>query len=207
MTGRILPVLTAATSLALAACAHSTHSSPEAPMPTASSSSLRMMPVKEWPLRFKSHSFSVFTYDTYGCRVVYAGQLQIEEDPNELQPSAASYGSDYQRGWSGIHGMIRNFPPPLQVSWRSKDGQPHDAKIDFGEIFEDELIRHNVSREEMADVPDGKYPHEPAIILEVNDRTIRVYMQAFISTKQLQIPGNRYSNFRDEPILVKTYTY
>jgi len=176
-------------------------------MPTASSSSLRMMPVKEWPLRFRSHSFAAHCYDTYGCKVFYASQEQRSDDPDELRPSSAGYGPEYQRDWSGIHGMIRNFPPPAEVSWRSKDGQTHEAKIDFGEIFKDELIRHNVPREEMADVPDGKYPHEPAILLEVNDRTIRVYMRAHVPTKHLQKPGNHYSDFRYDLILVKAYIY
>lgn len=207
MTGRILPALTAATSLALAACAHSPTPRPEAAMPTVSSPSVRLMPVKEWPLRFRSHSFSAHCYDTYGCKVIYAGLEQRGDDPDELRPSSAGYGPDYRRNWSGTHLMIRNFPAPARVSWRSKDGQPHQAEIDFGDIFRDELIRHNVPREEMSDVPDGKYPDDPAIILEVNDRTIRVYMQAFISTRHLQKPGNRHSNFRDDPILVRTYAY
>lgn len=176
-------------------------------MTAAATSSVPIEPVKQWPLRFKEHSFSVFTYDTYGCRVIYAGQLQIKQDPNKLKRSSASYGPEWQKNWSGVLGGIRNFPPPLEVSWRSKDGQPHEARIDFGEIFKDEVILHNVPREEMADVPYGKYQFDPAILLEVNDRTIRVYMRAHIPTKHLQKPGNVYSDFRDDLILVRTYTY
>lgn len=199
--------IAAVASLALAACAHSTPVSKEPAMTVATSSAVPIEPVKQWPLKFKEHSFSVFTYDTYGCKVVYAGQLQINQDPNKLKRSSASYGPEWQKNWSGVHGGIRNFPPPLEVSWRSKDGQPHEASIDFGEIFKDEVILHNVPREEMADVPYGKYQFDPAILLEVNDRTIRVYMRAMISTKHLQKPGNVYSNFRNDLILVRTYTY
>ena len=103
--------------------------------------------------------------------------------------------------------MIRNFPAPAKVSWRSKDGQAHEAEIDFGEIFKDERVRHNVPREEVADMLDGEYRHEPSIILEINDRTIRVYMKAFIPTRQLQIPGNPISDARADVVLVETYTY
>lgn len=206
MTGRILPALTAAASLALAACALSPSPRPEAAMPTVSSPSARMMPVKEWPLRFRSHSFAAHCYDTYDCKVVYAGLEQRGDDPDDLRPSSAGYGPDYRRNWSGTHLMIRNFPAPARVSWRSKDGQSHQAEIDFADIFRDELIRHNVPREELADVPDGEYPNEPSILLEVNDRTIRVYMQAHVPTKRLQKPGNRYSDFRNELILVRTFT-
>ena len=131
----------------------------------------------------------------------------MDQDDYELKGSYASYGPDYQRSWSGIHGMIRNFPAPAKVSWRSKDGQAHEAEIDFGEIFKDERVRHNVPRDEVADMANGEYRHEPSIILEINDRTIRVYMRAFIPTKDFQIPGNPYSDARDEVVLVETYTY
>jgi hypothetical protein len=103
--------------------------------------------------------------------------------------------------------MIPNFPPPVKVSWRSKDGQAHEAEIDFGEVFADEIIRHNVSREEMADVPDGEYQNDPAIILDVNDRTIRVWMRAHVPTRALQKPGNRFSDFRNDLVLARTYRY
>ena len=34
----------------------------------------------------------------------------------------------------------------------------------------------------------------PDIVLEVNDRTINIYMRAFINTRSLQIPGNPRSD-------------
>ena len=48
---------------------------------------------------------------------------------------------------------------------------------------------------------------DPDIILEVNDRTINVYMRAFVPTRELQIPGNKYSGFRDDLILAWSRTY
>ena len=208
MIRKPLRTLTAATSLALAACPHSSPLLDGASMTNASGKTATdRQPVKEWPLRFDSHKFSVFTYDTYGAKVVYAGLVQINDAADELQPSVASYGPDYQRSWSGTHGMIRNFPAPAKVSWRSKDGQAHEAEIDFGEIFREERVHHNVPREDVADMADGEYRHEPSIILEINDRTIRVYMKAFIPTRQLQIPGNPISDARVDVVLVETYTY
>ena len=202
-------VLIAAAALVLAGCATSARPATEAAAMATDSTiaALNMMPVKEWPLRFRSHSFSVYCYDTYGCRVVYAGQLQLDEDDSELQRSSASYGPDYRKSWSGIHGSIQNFPAPAEVRWRSKDGELHEARIDIGELFSDQLIRHNVARDEMSDVPNGRFRNEPGILLEVNDRTIRVYMRVHISTKKLQSPGNRYSGFRSDLVLVRTYNY
>lgn len=205
MPGRSLHALTAAAVLALAACAHSAPSVKETPVSTdAASPSVRRLPVKEWPLRFKRHSFGAYCYDTLTCSVWYAN---LEHGSEEPSPPASTYGPGYLDHLGGGHGMIRNFPPPAVVTWRSKDGQPHRAEIDIGEIFRDELIRHNVAREEMADLPDGIYRNEPSILLEVNDRTIRVWMRAHVPTKELQKPGNQYSDFRNDLILVRSYTY
>ena len=202
MPGPSLRALTTATGLALAACASSTPPAREANMTQPASSPAGPQAAVAWPLRFDSHSFSVFTYDTYGAKVVYDDQLQTDEDDGELQRSSASYGPDYQHNWKGIHGSIANFPAAAQVSWRSKDGQAHEARVDLGEIFKDQLIRHQVPREEVSDAPT-----EPSIILEINDRTINVYMRAFITTKREQIEGNRYSRFRHDLIRVWSRTY
>jgi len=156
-----------------------------------------------WPLRFKSHLFGLRCYDTLYCKVLYDG---MPHDRSEPSPPSSTYGPDYLKGWSGGF-STHNFPPPAQVTWRSRDGTWHEAEIDIGALFKDERVRHVVPREEVADLSDGKYRNDPSILVEVNDRTIRVYMMAYISTKHLQEPGNVRSDFRDDLILVKTATY
>src|SRR3546814_294692 len=99
---------------------------------------------------------------------------------------------------------IANFPPPAVVSWRSKDGTPLRAEVDIDKIFKDRLIRHNVARE---DIPEKAGVHNPDIVLEVDDRTINVYMRAFVPTKEPQTPGNKHSNFRNDLIKVFSRTY
>ncbi|MDT1028364.1 hypothetical protein RNH99_30670, partial [Pseudomonas paraeruginosa] len=81
----------------------------------------------------------------------------------------ASFGADYQSLMKGGHIDIANFPPPAEVSWRSKDQSEHKALIDIGEIFSDGLVRHQVARE---DIAPGVSIGDPEIILEVDDRTI-----------------------------------
>jgi hypothetical protein len=107
---------------------------------------------------------------------------------------------------SAGRGPIPNFPSPAEVTWRSKDGTPHETKIDIGEIFKDQLIRHTLKYEEISDLGIGPGAL-PSIIIEVNDQTVNVYMRAHISTKQLQKPGNRFSDFRDDLIKVFSQTY
>lgn len=210
MPGPTSRSLTAAASLAVAASACSAPAPREPAMPPAtpqSPASMNLMPVKEWPLRFKRHSFSAHCYDTYGCQVEYAGVQQRDDHPDELRPSSAGYGPEYQRNWGGGHGGIPNFPGPAKVRWRSKDGAAHQAEIDIAALFADEVVRHNVPRDQIPDLPDGIYRQNPTIILEINDRTIRVWMRAHVGTRTLQKPGNRYSDFRSDVILVETYEF
>ncbi|MBP1474770.1 hypothetical protein J7I44_10715 [Frateuria sp. MAH-13] len=157
------------------------------------------------PIPFDEHSFGSYCFDTYGCKVLYNGRYDSHDPEDVKQASSASLGAKYPddmyASWIGI----RNFPRPAHVTWRSKDGQPHEAEVDIAKIFADQTVRHRVPQ---ADLPAIlKAPVYPGIILEVNDRTINVYMRAFVTTNKLQIAGNPYSSFRDDLILVHSKTY
>lgn len=158
----------------------------------------------EWPMRFKQHSFGPRCYDTLECHVIYDNFAFGGDKPT--RPSA-SFGPNYLAGWDGSYSGVRNFPQPAKVAWRSKDGASHEAEIDFGEIFKDDLVKHFVPQEEVSELPDGINIVNPSILLEVNDRTIRIYMSAYVPTKHLQIAGNPRSGFRDDLVLVRTFNY
>ena len=164
---------------------------------------LHLQPPK-WPLKFKEHTFRVVCYSTQMCKVWYAGAWSIRDKPT---PPSSKYGAKYLDHMLGGHVGIENFPEPAEVTWRSMDGKEHQAHIDIGEIFRDEIARHDVPREEVSDLPHGELTIDPLILLEVNDRTIRVYMRTYVPTRHFQIPGNAYSDSRDELILAKTYHY
>lgn len=158
----------------------------------------------EWPLKFRAHYFGGHCFNTQSCEILYRGFRHGAED--RPSPSVESYGRPLDTLLSAGRGPIPNFPPPARVTWRSKDGTPLEAEIDIGEIFRDELVRHNVKQNEMSELGPGP-GLLPAIILEVNDRTINVYMRAHISTKELQKPDNRYSDFRADLIKVFSRDY
>ena len=157
-----------------------------------------------WPLKFKKHNLGIHCFETYGCKVVYDGWVQVMQDPDVLQPSSASLGPDYRKNWFSARLGFRNFPPPAKVTWRSRDGVAHEASIDFGEIFKDERVRHEVPRE---DIPLYATLGNPTVFLEVNDRTINVYMLAVIPLREPRIPGNRYSDMRHDLILTHSETF
>ncbi len=156
----------------------------------------------DWPLTFVRHNFGATSYSTYGCKVVYNGFLHLSNDEDVLQISSASAHPDALKKLSAGYLSVRNFPGPAKVTWRSADGAAHQAEVDIGEIFKDQKVLHNVPKEEvLGDLGN------PDILLEVNDRTINVYMRAFVPTRELQIPGNKYSRFRDDLILAWSKTY
>lgn len=157
--------------------------------------------VADWPLWFTAHDFGVHCFDTERCEVLYRGLPHGSDEPT---PSVASYGRPLEELLSAGRGPILNFPAPAVVNWESKDGSSHHAEIDIGKIFQDKLIRHKVARE---DIPEGISIGSTDIILEVNGRTITVYTRTHIPTKELQIPGNKYSDFKNDLIKVFSHTY
>jgi hypothetical protein len=158
--------------------------------------------VADWPLTFVRHNFGATSYSTHGCKVVYNGFLHLSDDDDVLRISSARAHPDALRKLSAGYLSVRNFPGPAKVTWRSADGVAHEAEVDIGEIFKDQKVLHKVPKEEvLGDLGN------PDILLEVNDRTINVYMRAFVPTRELQIPGNKYSGFRDDLILAWSRTY
>lgn len=158
------------------------------------------------PIPFDRHNFSAHCYDTYGCKVRYAGMWATKQSDEELRRSSTSLGEDYPSvmGGGGIS-SIRNFPLPAEVSWRDKDGNPHEAKVDIAAIFKDQVVLHKVPQEQLPPILTA--PIFPKIILEVNSRTINVWMEAHVPTKDLQKPGNPYSRARNDLILAYSKTY
>jgi len=130
------------------------------------------------PLRFKIHSFSAYAFNTLKCKIIYFNEDFTAEDADK--PSGPPPGGNYRSTWGfGSYSGIRNFPGPVEVNWTSLDGEAHHASIDLADIFKNEEILHRVPDEE---IPDGMYPQglylDPGIFVEVNDRTINVYMRA-----------------------------
>jgi len=160
------------------------------------------------PLKFDSHNFDAYCYNVTGCRVYYNNHdfspYAGDEDPDTLI-SAAPRSPDYRSHWGFASYLgVRNFPSPAEVRWKSLDGVAHEATVDIGAIFKDELILHRVPA---SDLPENSYVGSPGIILEVNDRTINVFMEAFVPTKTPQIPGNERSTARTDLFLAWSRTY
>lgn len=75
--------------------------------------------------------------------------------------------------------------------------------MDSDEIFRDQLILHRVARQDLPTETIAVAP-SPSIYLEVDDRTISVYMQAMVVLKK---PDERNRRVRDDLIRAYTKTY
>lgn len=160
--------------------------------------------VADWPLFFIKHNFSTQCFDTQYCLVKYGSMPSEHREPTS---SIASVGKNYPGILTGaVRIGIDNFAGPVEVTWRSKDGTPLEARIDFEDLFKDRLvpIPPGVERDE---IPEKIGIGQTTIIVEVNDRTVNVYTSTHIPMKEEQITGNRYSTNNDDLVRVFTHTY
>lgn len=147
----------------------------------------------EYPLRFSHHAFDVHCYNTRKCKVRYAGVLQIDRD----EPSPAPKRSDYRELWgAATHVGIDNFPAPAKVSWTASDGTELTADVDIASIFANERVLHHVPVEQLPE-KTIKHADGPSIHLEINDRTLTVFMRQMVFLKG---PADRPSPFREDLI-------
>lgn len=154
---------------------------------------------EDGPLRFWQHNFGAYCFSTWGCRIRYGSLLVEDHAPTEwMEPIEAAAG-DMRLRMKGGHLAIKNFAGPVVIDWHDSHHAPLHLEIDLADLFADGLIRHNVGR---GDIAEGVSIGDPDIIVEVNDRTVRVYMRAHIPLKRPRDPGNPYSNFVDENVQV-----
>lgn len=98
----------------------------------------------------------------------------------------------------------------MKIDWVSSDGVEHHTQVELSDIFADRLVRHNVPRQDVAEswlAAKSVNPLPVDILMEVNDRTVSIYMKALVFTREPQIPGNPGSSGRADLVLSWTRTY
>nr|WVL55487.1 hypothetical protein M3O54_013720 [Xanthomonas nasturtii] len=135
------------------------------------------------------------------------------------EPSGEPYKPNWKDNWTGGFGSTeefetRGFPSTVDIRWTAMDGVERYVEVDLEKVFPGHLILHSVPQEDVDEFwmvygyfGDGwRNAH---ILLEVNDRTINVYMRTDILTKNLVDPEHDPLKkiSRDELILAWTKTY
>ncbi|KWV11224.1 hypothetical protein [Xanthomonas translucens] len=177
---------------------------------------LRKKSGEPWPLRFDSYSFGARCYHVLRCSIVFAKQ---EHSNYWDKPSGAPYAPDWKDDWTGGFGSTeefetRGFPSTVDIRWTAMDGVGRYVEIDLEKVFPGHLILHNVPKEDVDEFwmtygyfAEGR--HHVYILLEVNDRTINIYMKARVLTKHLVDPEHdpHRKISRSELVLAWTKTY
>lgn len=153
----------------------------------------------EYPLRFDHHTFSAHCFNTQACRVTYAN-ARLTDSVDASPPPRPDHLKFLGLGG---HVGLANFPAPAEVEWTALDGTPLRASVGIGDIFKDELVLHRVAEDQLPDIT-AKHSGAPTIILEVNDRTLTVYMRAMVFLKD---NGKSPGPFRNDVIKAWQKTY
>ncbi|QWT20173.1 hypothetical protein KPL74_20810 [Bacillus sp. NP157] len=172
-----------------------------------------------WPLRFNTHQFEAVCFNTLACSIVYnhfefGTQKQDRYGVITDSASGPPPSDDWKAMLGSSHGIPlkkgKTFPGPIEARWTSLDGTEHHATIDLDEIFRERIVLHRVKRDEVKEawlVAKSTHPVSPLILLEINDRLVRVYMEAVVATEAEQKPGNPNSHIRHDVMLAWTQVF
>lgn len=148
------------------------------------------MPTIE-PLRFTSHHFAVFCYAVADVRVDYAGRTRALWDEGRMAPARTP--ADATRYPNAQFGLYQAFEGPLHASWRAHDGSALTWQVDLDQVFPDRAVLHDANPERIY-APMPLTGGAPVLIVELNDRTLSIYMDATVQT----LPADPASPRRDQ---------
>jgi len=166
----------------------------------------------DWPLWFHDYAFEATCYNTLRCSIIFA-RHQHALTPHLSSPSGQPHDPDWKKDWyagfsTGEDFQRHGFPSPVDIRWTALDGVEREIALDLDTVFPERLILHNVPEEEVReDWKASRHLRRVQILLEVNDRTVNVYMRAWVITKHLQDPANPRSNSRRDLMLAWTRTW
>lgn len=123
-------------------------------------------------LKFSKHDLNIQVYSASDVDVLYAGTPH-KLSAGKLAPAKTE--KDQNRYPNFKSGSYITFAGPVEVKWSAADGSKLSASLNLDDIFKDRKVLHtdDVSRIYKADPISGG---QPTIIIEVNDRTLNVYM-------------------------------
>ncbi|MGF6494970.1 hypothetical protein ABIE56_003168 [Luteibacter sp. 621] len=173
---------------------------------------------ESWPIRFYTHAFSAACFNTLACSFLYNnyqfGTEKMDWTGRVVDRPSGPQPGDHSVLWNAVHAIVpkngETFPGPVDLRWTSLDGTDLQAFVDLDELFRERLVLHNVTREH---IPRTWLKHlstdpvSPTILVELDDRTISVYMKAMIVAEGVDAMGNSDRRLRSDPILAWTHTY
>jgi hypothetical protein len=148
------------------------------------------MPIPQ-PLRFSTHHFALFCYAVSDVRVTYAGRAHELWD--EGGPAPAKTAADATRYPNAQFGVYEAFEGPVQARWRAQDGSALSWDVDLEQVFPDRTVLHGADPQRIY-APIPLTGGRPVLIVELNDRTLNIYMDVTVQT----VPASAAATKRDE---------
>ncbi len=154
-------------------------------------------------LLFVTHDLSIDIYSASDLYLVYSGtphELSVGEMAREKTTEDETRYPGYT---SGSYYAFKSGP--AEIKWTSRDGVKHEYSLDLDSVFKDRKVLHTEDPN-LNYKPEPITGGEPTIIIEVNDRTLNVYMFAAIQTVS-PYPSIKQGNERDHRTLAFTKTF
>jgi len=124
------------------------------------------------PLTFKTHDFSPDCFSAQDVKISYGNLVDKICTKGIYREKTAD---DDRRLPIGAALGYRAFEDKVHVEWRSRNKEFHSQVLDLDEIFKGKIVLHNIDPKliywPLPMIGDG-----PTIVVEVNDRTLNVYM-------------------------------
>jgi hypothetical protein len=127
-------------------------------------------------LKFETHSFGVECYSAGDLRVAYAGythHICVDRIGRKKFPF-----DDRRAPLGTLPGRVA-FSGPVQIEWRTRDDKRYSHELDLGQIFKGKAVPHEEDPERIFQ-PAPFVLGGPAIIVEINGRTLGIYLDALI---------------------------
>jgi hypothetical protein len=125
-------------------------------------------------LKFRAHDFGILCYGGItNLDLIYGGSghnLCFDTPGREKLPS------DEERGPGFLSGTYYAFAGPVEMEWNARDGTHLTHTIDLDEVFKDRVVLHTADSARVYKT-DPTTTGEPTIAIEINDRTVSVYME------------------------------
>lgn len=161
-------------------------------------------------LTFDEHTFNLKCYRASDMKVAYGNYHSLGLSNRAYTPNherricrAKKLSDNDSRG--SMIGLYSAFEGPLHVQWHALDDSVINATVDLDEIFPDKEIPNNEDPKQI----DWNFPTSglPAIVIEVNDRTLNIYSDVTILLEAPDHnPSHRISKRNRKLVFSKTYT-
>lgn len=153
------------------------------------------------PLTFQRHDLSVALFNVRAVTIHYAGSLHTATD-DEYAPAKSE--RDVNRYPSVKSGEYPAFASMVGMEWQALNGQTLECTLDLDAIFKDRRVLH--AQDPARICPETPIAGDvPTIIIELDDRTVNVYM--FVTLRMLGADFAEKRTTLNEKTLAYTRTF